>query len=366
MSCLCLFNYEKRLLIFLSFFTLIISSCVSSIEPQKKIYYEPNRVISKGEPVNYTAMMKRVLDLKGKELSKNYDTGIQSWITDMGVKIIYVEGDKTYEFFEAERSDKFHKDWDRVYYSDACIVYESKIQKDKKVISKKVRPNLSARITDRGYEIEYIEKGETLIFLKAKFSVAPHEDWGKIYYTKDKKFGMLKSTKKNIYRLFYRDTSGNDRTYDFGPHYGMVKSTQKAAYRFWHVDKNNQIQSFDFLPTVNFICADLIKAYGNVQIQQGIEIASTLLLGLVQSYTNYTETTYTGVASSTYSGVYRDAFGTGTWNGYGTSNFSAYSRTYDYSFIGERAEDLLNSIFTGSASLGQIKNAMIENGCKCP
>ena len=345
---------------------MVCSSCVSSVDPQKKIYYEPDQITSHNTSVNYTAIMKRTLELEGKELSKTYDTGAQAWITDNGQTLIYSQGNKTYDFLQTERNPDFHEDWDKVYYSKKYIVLESQIKKKNKTITKKTRPNISAEIIDNGHELTYFEKGKLLTFMPAELPAVHHEDWDKFYNTKDKIYGIFKSTKKGIYRLFYKDKNGNDRLYDFSPVYGMLKSTSKAIYRLWYVDQNRIVHSFDYLPTINFICADLTKAYGNVQVQQGIEIASTILLGLIQSYTSYTESTYSGVAYSSYSGVYRDAFGTGSWNGYGTTNFSAYSRTYDYSFVGERTSDLLNSIFKGNASLAQIKSVMQKNKCKCP
>jgi hypothetical protein len=89
---------------------------------------------------------------------------------------------------------------------------------------------------------------------------------------------------------------------------------------------------------------------------------ANLLMAAVQSYTATSTTTYSGTARTKYQGSYANR----NFSGIGTSNFSAYSRTYDYSYIGDRAKTALSIALAGSASIDQIKAGMQANSCIIP
>ncbi|QHJ14072.1 hypothetical protein FX988_04354 (plasmid) [Paraglaciecola mesophila] len=145
----------------------------------------------------------------------------------------------------------------------------------------------------------------------------------------------------------------------------MLRSVSKSIYRL-SIANLTHSEAYDFLPTKNFICADLTKQYASIRQAQGIELAKTLVLRLVQAYTSFTSTNLSGTSGTTYTGIYNDSWGQGSWVGYGTSHFNGYSRANDYSFIGNRATDLLDLAFSPNANIKSVETALEINQCEIP
>lgn len=318
-----------------------------------------------GSTVNYTAKEKRVF-VDRKEIEMVSDTHYQANITDYGNVIKYNAKDNEILFTPISSQADTHNDWDYLY---AANYYVAKVIRKSDIDGKKptmVNKRVEARITLLDSTlIEYSDSNKTITFNKVQRPVGGSSDWDELYHSEDKAYGLFRSIKKSVYRLWYIDASGNLWQYDFVPKFELSKSTSKGVYRLAEVSQSKAV-AFDFLPTKNFICADLIKQYASIRQRQGQELAKTIILGLLQAYTSYSVTAYSGTSRSSYRGVYNDSWGSGSWSGYGTNYYSGYSRTYDYSFIGDRTKDLLDIAFNPNAGIENIKTAMRANGCRMP
>lgn len=124
----------------------------------------------------------------------------------------------------------------------------------------------------------------------------------------------------------------------------------KYKYAFLHEDYT--VNTSFLMPTRNFACAELTQAYYDRQREAGIEMASSIILGIIQSYTNYSSTTMSGHAYSYQAGDLYVASGQAT--------------TYDYSYIGDRAEDVLRTVVQGGKSTSDIKRVMAQYDCVIP
>lgn len=320
---------------------------------------------NKGQIVNYTAKEKRTF-INRKEVSMVSDTKFQANIIDYDETIKYIEKNKEIVLSKGVLPQDTHKDWDVLYGGDtyiAKVIKKSDIDGSNTV---EVKKTVEAKIVRDGNYINYSDANKELTLIKeASMPSSAHDSWDELYYSLDKRYGMYRDIEKGVYKFFLVGKGGQLWQYEFVPKIEMLKSYSKGVYRLAVVSQD-KVLAYDFLPTKNFICADLIKQYASVRKRQGEAIAKTVLLGLIQSYTSYSVTTYSGSSTSSYSGVYSDSFGRGSWSGYGSSYYSGYSQTYDYSFIGDRAKDILDIAFSPNATIENIEAALINNGCKVP
>ena len=140
----------------------LFNSCVT-IDPHTKTDSDSTYKSTPFVPVNYTAMVKRTLNLDRKELSKKNDPKIQAEITDNANTIKYFAGSKTLEFHKGQLPKGTHKDWDECFYSKKCIALVNivKEKRGKSKISRKLRPGFSAIILDNGDTITYSDSLHT-------------------------------------------------------------------------------------------------------------------------------------------------------------------------------------------------------------
>lgn len=322
---------------------------------------------NKGQTVNYTAKEKRTF-IDRKEISMVSDTKFQADITDYGDTIKYIE--KNHELILIKgvlpRDADVHKDWDVLYGGNVYVAKVIKKSEKNGSSAIEITKPVEAKIVLDDTNITYSDANKTLSFIKENtMPLNSSKNWDELHYTADKRHGIYRNIEKGVYKLFFFGKSGNLWQYEFIPKIEILKSYSKGVYRL-SVNSQDKDLAYDFLPTKNFICADLIKQYASVRQRQGEALAKTVLLGVIQAYTSYSVTTYSGTSTSSYNGVYSDSFGGGSWSGYGSSYYTGYSKTYDYSFIGDRAKDILDIAFSPSATISNIKAALINNGCKIP
>ena len=148
----------------------------------------------------------------------------------------------------------------------------------------------------------------------------------------------------------------------FVPKILAVLDFENANLEVLFIDSEMGYRNYTAIPSNKLICADLTKNYWHVRKKQGQAFMANLLLAAIQSYTATSSTTYSGTARTSYNGHYANR----NFSAYGTSNFSAYSRTYDYSYIGDRAATALTIALAGSASIDQIKSGMSDHNCIIP
>ncbi|MCG7549043.1 hypothetical protein [Pseudoalteromonas sp. Of7M-16] len=345
--------------------SIFISGCIVTPSIYDNTVTDHAAYKNKGQIVNYTAKEKRTF-IDRKEVSMISDTEFQANIIDYGETIKYIEKNKEIDLTEGVLPRDTHRDWDVLYGGStyiAKVIKKSDIDGSNAV---ELKIAVEAEIISNGVSIAYSDANKELSLVKeASMPTSANDNWDELYYSPDKQYGMYKNIEKGVYKFFLVGEAGYLWQYEFVPKFEILKSYSKGVYRLAVVSQDKAL-AYDFLPTKNFICADLIKQYASVRQRQGKAIATTVLLGLIQSYTNYSVTTHHGSSTSSYSGIYNDSFGRGSWSGYGSSHYSGYSKTYNYSFIADRAKDILDIAFSPGATIDNIEAALTNNGCKIP
>ncbi|MEJ2912920.1 hypothetical protein [Pseudoalteromonas sp. C12FD-1] len=347
------------------FLMFLLTGCVltGSDDSSNKNYTAFN---NRGLAINYTAKEKRIF-IDRKQTAISFDTKYQATITDFSDKVTYQEKGFSIDLNKAKLPEDAHKDWESLFVSNTYItqkIFKTDISGKNRMDYNK---DISVTITQHPNKIVVIDEDniKKIFFKASSMPIVAANEWDELYHTQDKKLSMYRSIKKRSYLMYTTNTDDEMTFFNFIPKFEIYRSLTKNVYRFAIV-KPTHTEAFDFLPTRNFICADLTKQYASIRQAQGIALAKNIVLGLVQAYTSFSTTTTTGQLNSSYSGVYNDSWGHGTWSGYGTGHYSGFSQTYDYSFIGDRAADLLNLAFSPNAKLNTVETALDQNQCETP
>lgn len=357
-------------------FFLVIASCASPVVTSQgeKLYFNVEAAVEKDVVQNYTAITHKKSDrVNGSEYVEQSDPNFQLSYVRVGDGINIDTGSDVFGLYRVAslglpRSGEgaganmelyVSQGWVSVNdcYNDASGVGRS-FSKETQMVeitlaSNRAGQNTIVNFSDGSQEVPFgpIAEDET----KAQKTA-----YG-IYAEAFTDAGLFMLTKSAAIRYI---TQYNQKItcLDFVPRAVASFDTENATLDLIYVGNGMEYHHYTAIPSNKLICADLTKNYWHVRKKQGQAFMANLLLAAIQSYTATSSTTYSGTARTSYNGHYANR----NFSAYGTSNFSAYSRTYDYSYIGDRAATALTIALAGSASIDQIKSGMSDHNCIIP
>ncbi len=162
---------------------------------------------------------------------------------------------------------------------------------------------------------------------------------------------LLSNDTRTMFTLIENQAGGGTLFSNFAIEDGLFE-LKNGKYKYVVLREDYTVETAFLMPTRNFACAELTQAYYDKQLEAGIQIASSVILGIIQSYTNYSSTTMSGHAYSYNTGD--------TYVG------SGHATTYDYRYIGDRAGEVLNAAAIAGKSSHEIKRVMAQYSCVIP
>ena len=168
-----------------------------------------------GEPQNFTAVKMRVLDRKMQhEISNSNDPGVQAQISNYGDFVYYTDNTSAVvqKFIMSPLPDWAKDNWDKYAIRDIeqtsnipnYVALGKATAKQGKVIAIDDK-DYTAKIKDSGNNILYSDGAVTIkLYKKDSSEYSMHKDWDAAFFSEDKKYGILRSKKKGVYRFLYR------------------------------------------------------------------------------------------------------------------------------------------------------------------
>ena len=172
--------------------------------------------IAIGEAQNFTSIKLRTFDRNlAEELSYNDDPKIQAQIANHGHNVYYSDNtaDGILKLVARPIPAGFHSDWDRLLVSDGS--------------APGVRINYVSMVGDKDYFADIVDNETSLHYKDSAIDITlyPHApppnvspDFDRLFLTADDRYGMLNSTSKGMYRLYFQDAATKQlRIFDFRP-----------------------------------------------------------------------------------------------------------------------------------------------------
>lgn len=355
---------------------LILSACESP-SPANEVYYRSakERGLSVNEPFTIIA---NVLEKDGIEISRREDTNYGYRITQNGNRFELSGATETRSFYPVSLSkwkqqtlnsefvlkldnprravDAFLSDVVAYYVGgQARIFMKSAVMKGNQQILP-INPEDKYLRLNQGEERIIVDKpgGNHRVFRSnpdVMATINAGDEWTHAF-TEDTTGAILLSNEtRTVFTLIENGINNSIVFTNILIEDGLFELSEgKFKYSMLHEDYS--VETAFLMPSRNFTCARLLQAYRDKQLEAGIQIASSVILGIIQSYTNYTSTTMSGHAYS---------YNTGN-----TYVASGYATTYDYRYIGERASEVISATAIAGKSTYEIKRLMQQYDCKLP
>lgn len=359
----------------LYFILLFLVSCTTN--PTEKVYYKSAE--SRGVSLNETfTVISTVKERDGVQVGRTGNTDYRYKLTQDG-RQIRMDGGKgssyfypislqewrqqaiNYDFIKKlpnpeKAMDSFLGDVSSMYVGGSGRIYmRSRVKNGKQEILDLPGSMKHVQIIQKDRSISLALQGiiiRTFVRDDSVFNTIPRDNQWALGFTESASGAVLLSNAtRTLLTVIESDKKGAFIFTNFLIEDGLFK-LKEGKFKYSFLSEDNTVETAFLMPTRNFTCAELTQHYYDKQLEAGVQIASSILLGIIQSYVEYSSTTMSGNAYSYQTG--------------NTYSYSGGSTTHDYSYVGERAGEVMGAIAYGALSTIEIKRLMRDNNCIIP